>query len=114
MFHDPHRAENHHMSMGRSVLPLYDIRFSRMKPKYDPFVNIIGRQQAGGIYMKTTQAELPEQLYKKVQSLVKEGLFRDEEVILKEATRRFLETHESELMEKFIREDVEWGLHGEE
>ena len=64
--------------------------------------------------MKTIQAELPEQLYKKVQSLVKEGWFRDEEVILEEATRRFLETHESELMEKFIREDVEWGLHGEE
>jgi len=64
--------------------------------------------------MKTIQAELPEQLYKKVQSLVKEGWFRDEEVILSEATRRFLETHESELMEKFLREDVEWGLHGEE
>jgi len=64
--------------------------------------------------MKTIQAELPEQLYKKVQSLVKEGWFRDEDVVLAEATRRFLETHESELMEKFIREDVEWGLHGEE
>jgi Arc/MetJ-type ribon-helix-helix transcriptional regulator len=63
--------------------------------------------------MKTIQAELPEQLYKKVQSLVKEGWFRDEEDVLSEATRRFLETHEAELMEKFIREDLEWGLHGE-
>jgi Arc/MetJ-type ribon-helix-helix transcriptional regulator len=50
--------------------------------------------------MKTIQAELPEQLYKKVQSLVKEGWFRDEDVILSEATRRFLETHETELIEK--------------
>lgn len=63
--------------------------------------------------MKTIQAELPEQLYKKVQSLVKEGWFRDEEDVLSEATRRFLETHEAELMEKFIREDLEWGLRGE-
>ena len=64
--------------------------------------------------MKTIQAELPEQLYKKVKSLVKEGWFRDEHVVLSEATRRFLETHEGELMEEFVREDVEWGLHGEE
>jgi hypothetical protein len=71
-------------------------------------------QGGGAKFMKTIQAELPEQLYKKVQSLVKEGWFRDEDVILTEATRRFVETHETELMEKFIREDVEWGLHGEE
>jgi len=63
--------------------------------------------------MKTIQAELPEQLYKKVQSPVKEGWFRDEDHVLSEATRRSLETHETELMEKFIREDLEWGLHGE-
>ena len=62
--------------------------------------------------MKTIQAELPEQLYKKAQALVKEGWFRDEKDIFSEAIRRFLETHHSELMEKFVREDVEWGLHG--
>ncbi len=26
---------------------------------------------------------------------------------------RFLETHKPELMAKFIREDVEWGLYGQ-
>ncbi len=64
--------------------------------------------------MKTIQAELPEQLYKKAQALVKDGWFRDEKEIFSEAIRRFLETHESELMEKFVREDVEWGLHGDD
>ncbi len=64
--------------------------------------------------MKTIQAELPEQLYKKAQALVKEGWFRDEKDIFSEAIRRFLETHHSELMEKFVREDVEWGLHGDD
>jgi Arc/MetJ-type ribon-helix-helix transcriptional regulator len=62
--------------------------------------------------MKTIHTEVPEQLYKKAQALVKDGWFRDEKEIFSEAIRRFLETHESELMEKFVREDVEWGLHG--
>jgi hypothetical protein len=30
------------------------------------------------------------------------------------AVRRFLETHRPELMERYIWEDVEWGLHGED
>ena len=62
--------------------------------------------------MKTIHTEVPEQLYKKAQALVKDGWFRDEKEIFSEAIRRFLETHESELMEKFVREDVEWGLPG--
>lgn len=64
--------------------------------------------------MKTVQTEIPEQLYKKALALVKEGWFRDEKDIFSEAIRRFLDTHQSEIMEKFIREDVEWGLHGSE
>jgi Arc/MetJ-type ribon-helix-helix transcriptional regulator len=64
--------------------------------------------------MKTIQTEVPEQLYKKAQVLVKEGWFRDEKEIFSEAIRRFLDTHRPDLMEKFIREDVEWGLHGQD
>jgi Arc/MetJ-type ribon-helix-helix transcriptional regulator len=62
--------------------------------------------------MKTIQTEIPEQLYKKALSLVKEGWFRDEKDVFSEAIRRFLDTHRPELMGKFIRDDVEWGLHG--
>jgi Arc/MetJ-type ribon-helix-helix transcriptional regulator len=64
--------------------------------------------------MKTIQTDVPEQLYKKAQVLVKEGWFRDEKEIFSEAIRRFLDTHHPDLMEKFIREDVEWGLHGQD
>lgn len=64
--------------------------------------------------MKTIQTEVPEQLYKKAQVLVKEGWLRDEKDIFSEAIRRFLDTHRPDLMEKFIREDVEWGLHGQD
>ena len=62
--------------------------------------------------MRTIRTEIPEQLYKKAEALVKEGWFRDEKDIFSEAIRRFLDTHKSELMEKFVRDDVEWGLHG--
>ncbi len=62
--------------------------------------------------MKTIEMDVPEQLYKKATGLVKEGWFRDEQTIFSEAIRRFLDSHRSELMEKHILDDVEWGLHG--
>ena len=62
--------------------------------------------------MRTISTEVPEQLYKKAEALVKEGWFRDEKDIFFEAIRRFLDSHQSELMEKFVRDDVEWGLRG--
>jgi Arc/MetJ-type ribon-helix-helix transcriptional regulator len=62
--------------------------------------------------MRTISTEVPEQLYKKAEALVKEGWFRDEKDIFSEAIRRFLDSHQSELMEKFVRDDVEWGLRG--
>lgn len=64
--------------------------------------------------MKTIQAQLPDQLYNETIFLVEEGWFRDEQEIFLEAIRRYLDTHRPELMEQFIHEDVEWGLHGDE
>jgi Arc/MetJ-type ribon-helix-helix transcriptional regulator len=64
--------------------------------------------------MKTVQTEVPEALFNKAVALVNEGWFRDEKDVFSEAIRRFLETHQSELMQKFIRDDIEWGLHGNE
>ncbi len=62
--------------------------------------------------MKTVQTEVPEALYNKAVALVSEGWFRDEQDLFSEAIRRFLDTHQSDLMQKFIRDDIEWGLHG--
>lgn len=64
--------------------------------------------------MKTLQTEVPDRLYKQAVKLVKEGWFRTEDEIVYEALRRFIESHRMGLMEKFIREDVEWGLRGNE
>ncbi len=62
----------------------------------------------------TIQLILPSRLYQQIRGLVAEGWFRDESDVLFEALRRFLDVHRPELMERFIREDVEWGLRGEE
>ncbi len=62
--------------------------------------------------MKTIEVEIPDQLYKKATYLVKEGWFKKEKDIFSEAIRRFLDSHRPELIEKFMLDDVEWGLHG--
>ena len=64
--------------------------------------------------MKTIQTEVPENLYKNAVALVKEGWFLNEKDVFSEAIRRFLDSHRPELMEKFILDDVEWGLHGQD
>lgn len=63
--------------------------------------------------MKTIRTDIPENLYKGAVALAKKGWFRDEKEVFSEAIRRFLESHQPDLMEQFIREDVEWGLHAE-
>jgi hypothetical protein len=64
--------------------------------------------------MKKVLPEVPIQLRKKAKVLVDQGWFRNEQEIYSEAIRRFLDSHQPELIEKFILEDVEWGLHGED
>ena len=62
----------------------------------------------------TVQATLPTRLLEQVQTLVAEGWFQDTDDLIADALRRFLDTHRPDLMERYIQEDVEWGLHGEE
>jgi len=58
------------------------------------------------------QVTFPPRIHQQMRALVAEGWFRDESELVIEALRRYLESHQPELMERFIREDVEWGLHG--
>jgi len=56
--------------------------------------------------------EIPLRLFGEMRSLVNSGWFRDLDELILEALRRYVESHRAELMEDFIREDVEWGLRG--
>lgn len=60
------------------------------------------------------QAELPPELLAQARAFVEEGWAKDVNQLLAEALRRYLESHSSQLSETFIREDVEWGLNGDE
>lgn len=62
----------------------------------------------------TIQTDIPIRLADQAQKLVEAGWFSTLDDLLQDALRRFLESHRAELMEVFIREDVEWGLRGDE
>jgi hypothetical protein len=62
----------------------------------------------------TIQTDVPVRLLTEMHTLVEAGWFRDLDEVMLVALRRFVESHRAELMERFIREDVEWGLHGDE
>jgi Arc/MetJ-type ribon-helix-helix transcriptional regulator len=62
----------------------------------------------------TIQTEVPGSLAAQAQRLVEAGWFRDLDELVLNALRRFLESHRQELMEEFVRQDVEWGLTGDE
>lgn len=58
------------------------------------------------------QAQLPENLVKQAESFVNEGWAANLSDLMTEALRRYLETHQSEFIIQFIREDISWGLNG--
>jgi Arc/MetJ-type ribon-helix-helix transcriptional regulator len=62
----------------------------------------------------TVAAEIPVRLLGEMKSLVASGWFRDLDELILEAVRRYVESHRAELLEDFIREDVEWGLRGDD
>lgn len=64
--------------------------------------------------MKRVEIKISSQLDRQIDDLVSHGWFRSRDAIVQTAIRRFLEAHQPELMERFIREDVEWGLRGRE
>ena len=58
------------------------------------------------------QAQLPDNLINQAQELVKAGWANNLDDLLADALRRYLESHSLALSEKFILDDVQWGLHG--
>jgi Arc/MetJ-type ribon-helix-helix transcriptional regulator len=58
--------------------------------------------------------ELPPRLREQLAAMVKAGWFGSEAELVCEALRRYLESHQPELGDAWVNEDVEWGLHGSE
>jgi hypothetical protein len=73
----------------------------------------IPRIEEGVIPMTVSiQADLPKELLVQAEQFVREGWSAGLNELLAESLRRYLEAHTAGLTESFIREDVEWGLHG--
>ncbi len=64
--------------------------------------------------LTTIQAQIPTRLLEDMQGLVQAGWFRDLDDLLVEAARRYLDARRPELLERFVRQDAQWGLHGDD
>jgi hypothetical protein len=62
----------------------------------------------------TIQAKLPQQLLVQAQDLVQEGWASDVNTLIVEALQRYVESHSSQVTATLIREDIEWGLRGQD
>ncbi len=60
----------------------------------------------------TLSAQVPPRLIEEIQALVDAGWFSSRDEVVVDALRRFVDSHSSELMSSFLREDTEWGLRG--
>ena len=60
------------------------------------------------------KTEIPDQLWQQAQNMVEQGWIDNMDALIAEAMRRYIESHQQTISERFIREDVEWGLHGKD
>lgn len=58
------------------------------------------------------RTEVPNRLLAELEALVDSGWSPSLDEIVLDALRRYADSHRQELMEEFIREDIEWGLRG--
>jgi hypothetical protein len=63
---------------------------------------------------QTVQGEIPDQLFQQAQTLVHQGWAGSFQEIVNDALRRYLESHQEALTEAFIKDDVQWGLQGDD
>jgi len=60
------------------------------------------------------ETDIPDQLWKQAQDMVDQGWVNNIDSLITESMRRYVESHQQTTSETFIREDVNWGLHGDD
>ena len=68
----------------------------------------------GKVQTAKVETDVPLRLLAQMEMLVDAGWYRDLDDLMLNALRRFVESHRPELMERFIRDDVEWGMKGDD
>jgi hypothetical protein len=62
----------------------------------------------------TIKANIPTRMISEIEAMVEAGWAKDVEQVFIDALHHYLDAHRPDLTERFIREDLEWGLHGNE
>ena len=62
--------------------------------------------------MQTVPAKLTERLVAEAEGLIKEGWYANKSELIRDAVRELINKSKMQKLEKAVREDVEWGLHG--
>ena len=64
--------------------------------------------------MSTVSTEIPDRLLQQAHVLVQSGWANNIQELMVESLRRYVESHQEALSEQFLREDIAWGLHGDD
>jgi Arc/MetJ-type ribon-helix-helix transcriptional regulator len=60
--------------------------------------------------MKAIQVELPEKLAAEIETYVKTAWFQSEAEVVRAALMEFVRRNRVGLLERFMRDDIEWAL----
>lgn len=60
--------------------------------------------------MKAIQLELPDKLAAEIEAYVNAGWFGSEGEVIRAALIDFVKRHRIDLLERFMRDDIEWAL----
>lgn len=60
--------------------------------------------------MKSVQVELPDKLAAEVEAYVRAGWFGSEADVIRTALAEFIRRNRLELLERFMRDDIDWAL----
>jgi len=60
--------------------------------------------------MKAIQVELPDKLAAEIKVYVNAGWFDSEGEVVRDALMDFVKRHRIDLLERFMRDDIEWAL----
>lgn len=64
--------------------------------------------------MKNLMVMCPDQIQEQLEAFVKDGWAENIDEAVVEALRRFLDSHNPDLVKSQVLADVEWGLHGQD
>ncbi|NOR69161.1 MAG: CopG family transcriptional regulator [Methylomarinum sp.] len=60
------------------------------------------------------ETNIPDELWKQAQNMVEQGWVKNMDSLITESIRRYIEFHQQTTSGTFIREDVDWGLYGDD